>query len=121
MKTIYQSSVISVGTEAEETFSAGYIITFGEGAPAALADYCFVLKPEINEGAIASGMMLGINERHYPITAVGDIAAKNLHQLSHITLRFDGAPSAVADGAVHVDGTIPDEIHLGDQITVYSH
>lgn len=118
MTIIHQSQIVSYGSEAVETIEAGYLITFGEGAPDALADYCFLLKPEENNGEVKPGMNLAINDANYEVTAVGSVAGRNLKELGHMTLHFDGAASPFADGTVHVSGNMPSSIQSGDVITI---
>ncbi|SPX16973.1 glucitol/sorbitol-specific PTS system EIIA component [Escherichia coli] len=88
------------------------LITFREGAPADLEEYCFIhchgeLKvhsiPVCNFHSAAS--LSG--------DAVGSVAEDNLRELGHVTLRFDGLNEAEFPGTVHVAGPVPDDIAPG--------
>jgi len=121
MKTVYESTFISVGSCASESLEDDFIITFGEGAPKEVADYCFIHRTEVNEGvAFGPGSILTIGEKEYPVTAVGDVARENLRDLGHVTVRFDGAVQAEFPGTVHVAGRPPASIEPGHKFRIYS-
>ncbi|UQY45760.1 PTS glucitol/sorbitol transporter subunit IIA [Erwinia sp. PK3-005] len=121
MKTVYESTFISVGLCANASLEENFIITFGEGAPQDVAEYCFIHRTEVNDGgAFAAGSVLAIGEKEYPVTAVGEVARENLHALGHITVRFDGASQAEFPGTVHVVGSAPTAIEPGQKFRMLS-
>jgi glucitol/sorbitol PTS system EIIA component len=121
MKTVYESTFISVGTCANESLEDNFIITFGEGAPADIAEYCFIHRTEVNDGGVFDpGAVLEIGEKEYPVTAVGHVARENLRDLGHITVRFDGATEAEFPGTVHVAGMAPTAIEPGQKFRMLS-
>jgi len=121
MKTVYESTFIAVGTSARESLDDNFIITFGEGAPQDVADYCFIHRTEVNEGgAFDAGSVLAIGEKEYPVTAVGSVARENLRDLGHITVRFDGAAEAEFPGTIHVAGSTPASIEPGQKFRMLS-
>ncbi|MDR1851459.1 MAG: PTS glucitol/sorbitol transporter subunit IIA [Propionibacteriaceae bacterium] len=110
MAEIYKTRIISQGAEADTFLAGGMAITFGSGAPDTLAQYCFILAPAKLAAQVRPGQLLRVGERAYPITAVGEVASRNLSELGHVTLNFDGADSPQLDGTIHirVDGPVPD-------------
>lgn len=121
MKTVYESTFISVGSSANESLEDNFIITFGEGAPQDVAEYCFIHRTDVNDGgAFNTGSVLAIGEQEYPVTAVGDVARENLRDLGHITVRFDGAAHAEFPGTVHVSGRAPASIEPGQKFRMLS-
>lgn len=121
MKTIYESTFVAVGACASESLDDNFIITFGEGAPKDVADYCFIHRTEVNEaGSIDAGSVMSIGEQEYPVTAVGSVARENLRDLGHITVRFDGAGQAEFPGTVHVAGCAPASIKPGQKFRMLS-
>lgn len=121
MKTVYESTFIAVGSSARESLDDNFIITFGEGAPQDVADYCFIHRTEVNEGgAFDAGSVLAIGEKEYPVTAVGSVARENLRDLGHITVRFDGAAEAEFPGTIHVAGSTPASIEPGQKFRMLS-
>jgi PTS system glucitol/sorbitol-specific IIA component len=89
------------------------LITFREGAPADIEEFCFIhCHGELN-GVLQAGIQFELGQHRYPVTAVGSVAEMNLRELGHITLRFDGQSEAEFPGTVHVAGPVPDAIAPG--------
>ncbi|WP_413454036.1 PTS glucitol/sorbitol transporter subunit IIA [Erwinia persicina] len=122
MKTVYESTFIAVGDCAIEALEDHFLITFGEGAPSDVAEYCFIHRPEQRgDTPIVAGGVLSIGEQSWSVTAVGDVADINLRELGHITVKFDGATTAEFPGTVHVAGQVPAGIKPGQKFRVLSH
>ncbi|WP_392558230.1 PTS glucitol/sorbitol transporter subunit IIA [Orbus mooreae] len=117
-KIIYQSTVSNIGEFAKDTLSEGMLITFKEGAPADLSDYCFTHTHDELLADLAVGQIIKLGQQEYLITAVGAVATTNFRELGHLTLRFDGGDSAELPGSIHVDGAIPETLAIGDEIVV---
>ena len=49
-----------------------------------------------------------IGDQEWRITAIGDVAEKNLGALGHVTLVFDGASEPRLPGALHLSGSHPE-------------
>jgi len=113
VQTIYQTTITQIGDFAREALTDQMLITFREGAPADIQDYCFIHQHGKTEGELHCGAYMELADVRYPVTAVGDVAMQNLRELGHITLRFDGSAEAEFPGSVHVKGTTPDDIPLG--------
>lgn len=120
MQTIYQSSITQIGVNASEALADHMLITFCEGAPAAIADYCFMLNHGEMTGTLEPGVILELAGLRYQVTAVGEVAQQNMQQLGHITLRFDGANEAEYPGSVHVTGDAPQQVNPGSFIKFLS-
>ncbi|WP_392565866.1 PTS glucitol/sorbitol transporter subunit IIA [Utexia brackfieldae] len=115
---IYQSTITQIGELAQDIVADGMLITFKQGAPADLVDYCFIHSHDKLRDELRIGQILRLGEQDYIVTAVGDVATTNLRELGHITLRFDGATIAELPGCVHVQGTLPIDLSAGHQITL---
>lgn len=121
MKTVYESTFVSVGGCAGEALDDNFFITFAEGAPADVADYCFIHRPQSRgEAPFLAGSVITIGDHSWQVTAVGEVAAVNLRELGHITVKFDGAAVAEFPGTVHVAGSIPAAIEPGQKFSVLS-
>lgn len=121
MKTVYESTFVAVGAEAMSALEDNFIITFGEGAPEDVAEYCFIHRTHINDGgAFGVGSVLAIGDAHWTVTAVGEVARENLRALGHLTVRFDGAAEAEFPGTVHVSGAAPTSIGVGQKFRILS-
>jgi PTS system glucitol/sorbitol-specific IIA component len=113
MQTIYQTRITHIGDFAREALSDQMLITFREGAPADIQDYCFIHQHGQTEGELHRGACMELADVLNPVTAVGEVAMQNLRELGHITLRFDGSAEAEYPGCVHVKGVTPEDIPLG--------
>ena len=84
MTVIYQTTITRIGQSAADALSDQMLITFREGAPADIEEFCFIhCHGELNG------------------------------ELGHITLRFDGQPQAEYPGTVHVAGPVPQAVTPG--------
>ncbi|WP_241575340.1 PTS glucitol/sorbitol transporter subunit IIA [Rosenbergiella nectarea] len=120
MKTIYESTFVSVGVCASQSLKDNFFITFGVGAPKDIADYCFIHRNEINEAdGLSAGAVMTIGEQDYPVTSVGSKARENLRDLGHLAVRFDGAEQAEFPGTVHVAGCAPASIEPGRKFSLF--
>lgn len=116
---LWQSQVLTVGKFVNDYLQENKIILFAAPTPADLALYCVVHRPDDLFQPISSGQKLKINGKDYTVTAVGEVANKNLQVLGHITLSFDGAVHAELPGNIHLQGDAPDTITPGDRISFY--
>ncbi len=114
MTVIYQTTITRIGQSAADALSDKMLITFREGAPADIEEFCFIhCHGALNGELQGPAAQLELGEARYPVTAVGDVAEQNLRELGHITLRFDGQPQAEYPGTVHVAGPVPDAVAPG--------
>ncbi len=118
MMTLYKTKVINIGNEAEMFREEGMIILFGENAPESLSDYCYNIKVEPVAGEIEAGMELSIGSEKYSVTAVGSVVRKNLSELGHITIKFDGSREAELPGTLYVEDRALPEITIGEKISI---
>jgi PTS system glucitol/sorbitol-specific IIA component len=107
--TYYRSTVVDVGPEAKDMVAGGVIILFAEPVPEALAELSIVHRPEqpLSGHPISVGDTVSIGGHQVEITAVGDIAAKNLEDLGHVVLYVNQAEQKLLPGAVHATGELP--------------
>lgn len=113
MTVIYQTTITRIGQSAADALSDRMLITFREGAPADIEEFCFIHCHGEMTGELKAGSQLELAGERYPVTAVGEVAGQNLRELGHITLRFDGQPQAEYPGTVHVDGPVPQAVTPG--------
>lgn len=118
MMTLYKTKVINIGNEAEMFREEGMIILFGENAPKSLSDYCYNIKVEPVPVEIKTGMELSIGSEKYAITAVGSVVRKNLSELGHITIKFDGSLEAELPGTLYVENKDLPEIAIETEISI---
>ena len=107
--TYYRSTVVGIGEEATEMAEAGVLILFGEPLPEALAEVSIVHQPTqtLQGHAISVGDTVVIGGQELTVTAVGDLATKNLDDLGHIVLYVNQPDQKLLPGAVLVTGELP--------------
>ncbi|HDX1192358.1 TPA: PTS glucitol/sorbitol transporter subunit IIA [Pasteurella multocida] len=118
MKTLYQSRFIQIGNFAAEALDDGMLITFKQGVPEDIADYCYIhTHGELHEN-LQLGDQVNFNEEPYYITALGDVANLNFKELGHVTWRFDGAVVAEFPGSIHLQGPPPKSVAINSLFTI---
>ncbi|WP_028707608.1 PTS glucitol/sorbitol transporter subunit IIA [Propionicicella superfundia] len=117
MTEIYRTTVTAVGPQATEFTAQGLFVTFGDDAPAALREFCYIVAQARTSAPIVPGQRLVIDGTEYPITAVGDVAQRNLDALGHVTVNVDGSPTPKLAGAIHIAGESP-VIGVGTTIAI---
>ena len=115
---IYQSKISQIGEFAQDALTDGMLILFKTGAPADLADYCFVHSHDDLKQDLQVGQTIYLGKQSYKITAVGDVASVNFRELGHITLKFDGNSQAELPGTIHIEGETPSQLFVGDEIRI---
>lgn len=118
MEKIFETNVINIGSEAEMFKSENMIILFGENAPSTLSDYCFNIEVKNIEKDIEKGMTVNFDNNTYAVTAVGDVVKKNLSDLGHITIKFDGSTEAELPGTLYVEEKELPTISIGTIISI---
>ncbi|CAI1875896.1 PTS glucitol/sorbitol transporter subunit IIA [Serratia proteamaculans] len=116
MNTIFQTTITQIGDSARDALLDDMLITFREGAPADIEEFCFIHRHGNTLGELQTGGWMELAEQRYPITAVGEVASQNLRELGHLTVRFDGENQAEFPGSIHVAGATPVDIPLGSTL-----
>lgn len=116
--TVYETEIIDFGSSAEMFKAENMVILFGENAPDDLADYSYIINIHPINGNIEPGMVVSFNEKSYEITAVGDVVEKNLGDLGHITLKFDGAREAELPGTLYLEDKELPDLAVGTKLTI---
>jgi len=115
---VFETEITSIGPEAEQFKAEKMMILFGKEAPATLADYCYNIKVTPVQGSIETGGKLMIGNSSFDITSVGNVVQKNLEDLGHITIKFDGATEAELPGTLYVEAKEMPIIKSGTQIVI---
>ena len=74
MTVIYQTTITHIGACATMALEEQMLITFREGAPADIEEYCFIHNHGELAGTLQPGAELQLGEQRYPVTAVGEVA-----------------------------------------------
>lgn len=103
MEIIYENKVKNIGALANSFLEDKMFILFGDEAPQDLKDFCYNIDVVDAAGDIQAGQKLIINDEQFEITAVGNLVQRNLVQLGHITLRFDGSIAPELPGTLYLE------------------
>jgi PTS system glucitol/sorbitol-specific IIA component len=118
MKTIYNTTITMIGELAAAFYEEKLMILFKENAPEELAEYCVLHDKNEVFDIVKAGDILVIADTEYSIVYVGDEVQKNLENLGHITLRFDGGKEGL-EGSLYLEDKALPTIKIGDVISIY--
>lgn len=118
MTIIYQTTFKKIGDFARDALQENMLITFKEGAPADLEDYCFIHSHGVLSDDVKVGDIVQFDQTEFLVTAVGDVASFNLKELGHVTFRFDSANQAEYPGTIHLTGEVPQHIEINSVLTI---
>lgn len=76
MSVIYQTTITRIGQSAMEALGEQMLITFREGAPADIEEFCFIHCHGELTGALQPGARCELGQHCYPVTAVGSVPSK---------------------------------------------
>lgn len=116
MSLQFKATITDIGCLAKESLEDNMIILFNQSVPEDVGDYCFIHDQGKDVGIISTQSTLLIAEKDFVVTAVGCAVSQNLANLGHITIKFDGLLEPEQPGTVHVIGTCPDALNIGDEI-----
>jgi PTS system glucitol/sorbitol-specific IIA component len=118
MRVVYNTKITKIGSMVANFYPEKMVIMFKENAPQDLADYCILHNINQLDEEIKVGYTLIIDDAEYKITAVGDVVNKNLRDLGHICLKFDGSKEAALDGTLYLEEKEIKMVSIGDVIEV---
>lgn len=118
MKRVFETVVTKLGSNVLDFYQEKMLILFKDNAPQELLDYCVLHNLNKLYDEVKQGDILKINEKEFKITAVGDLVNKNLRNLGHICLKFDGSREAELPGTLYVEDKDMPNINIGDFIII---
>ncbi len=106
-----------MGEQAQDLIEDGMVVIFKEGAPSELAEISVLHEPEEEfEDEIRPGDRLSLGDNSFRVTSVGDEANKNMKELGHATLKFNGADEAELPGDINIEDKPIPELSKGVRI-----
>ncbi|GGI43197.1 PTS glucitol/sorbitol transporter subunit IIA [Mammaliicoccus stepanovicii] len=115
---MYLTNVKSIGKDAQAFADEKMVVLFGEQAPEELVDYCYIIEVNAVEAEITEENKLYVDGKAFNITKVGGAVRKNLNDLGHITLKFDGSIEAEQSGTLYLEDTEVPEINIGTELKI---
>lgn len=100
---IYEINITAIGPLVEEFTEAGVWVFFRDDAPEELAEFSMLHHAQAPREPIAAGQVLEIDSQRYAVTAVGDLANKNIRDLGHMVLKANGATEPELPGEVCIE------------------
>ncbi|BEU86574.1 PTS glucitol/sorbitol transporter subunit IIA [Selenomonas sp. TAMA-11512] len=120
MQKIYSTNVVELGPLVTDFMGEKMVILFNENAPAELRDYCVLHRDGNLTDIVAAGDTLRYAGEDFKIVFVGSEVQKNLKDLGHITLRFNGnADGESLEGSLYVEDKPIPSIQVGDTVEIY--
>jgi PTS system glucitol/sorbitol-specific IIA component len=114
----YVSTVIAIGDMVEALLQQGMMVLFDETAPMELKEISIIHTGGPLAKEVKNGDFLVLGNLTYTITAVGEIANKNLKNIGHVCLKFDARTLPELPGDIHLKGEKLPLIIVGDTITI---
>lgn len=114
----FKANIVFIGDMVEEFKSQNMIILFDSGAPEELKEISVVHRGGIYRGEVVAGDFLFIGALGYRITAVGEVANKNLKNIGHVCLKFDGSTEPELPGNIHLEEKALPDLKVGDEIYI---
>lgn len=106
MESIYLTEIRELGPEAAEFIGAGLVILFETGAPPELAEMSVLHEPiSKRDEPPQAGDVLALGSEEFRITAIGEKAWSNVHELGHVVLKFNGLSETELPGEMYVEET----------------
>lgn len=115
---MYKTEIKGIGKDAKAFEEEKMMVLFGDNAPAELADFCYIINIEEVEDEITEESVLKLDDVAYQITSVGDAVRKNLNDLGHITLKFDGSKTAGQAGTLYLEDKNIADVEIGSTISI---
>lgn len=118
MSLVYENRIKGAGDMVSAFQGEKMFILFGDNAPDTLKDFCYTIDIKDTNKEISVGQILDIDGNKFEITAVGNVAEKNLTSLGHMTVVFDGSKEAVLPGSIYVENADMPELKIGTTIKI---
>ena len=118
MSLVYENRVKGAGDMVSAFQGEKMFILFGDNAPDTLKDFCYTIDIKDTNKEISVGQILDIDGSKFEITAVGNVAEKNLTSLGHMTAVFDGSKEAALPGSIYVENADMPELKIGTTIKI---
>ncbi|NLZ53621.1 MAG: PTS glucitol/sorbitol transporter subunit IIA [Thermoanaerobacteraceae bacterium] len=117
----YETTVIDLGEMAKKFFSQKIMVLFTKKEmPLEMKDISIMHSGGELVEDIKMGDILYLGNRSYTVSAVGEKANSNLRLMGHVCLKFDGKQSPEMPGDIHLRGSEPLAIELGEKIIIES-
>jgi len=109
MEFKYITEVVEIGPKVSEFIKGKILVFFKIGAPPELVEFSIIHKPKTAFIDVEKNDFIKIDKVKYKVLAVGDYANKNIRELGHLVLKFNGSHTVRLPGEICVEkNKIPD-------------
>ena len=119
-KEYYSTKVVELGGQVADFIAAAKMIILFENEMSKnlpeLRDASVLHTGNKLEDTVKPGDIFKIGNAEFRVLKVGSEVQKNLMNLGHITIKFDGGAGELLEGSVHVEEKPIPEIKAGDEI-----
>lgn len=117
----YEVKVTAIGEMAQKFFTQKIIVLFTKKEmPLEMKDISIMHSGGELYEDIKPGDKLCLGDRAYIVSAVGEKVNDNIRRMGHACLKFDGKSTPEMPGDIHLKGTEPLTVELGEKITIES-
>jgi len=114
----YHMRVVEIGPLVEEFVQAGILVFFQVGAPPELAEFSILHEPSDSFTDVEPGDIVAIDGNRFRVTAVGEVANKNIRDLGHLIMKANGRSEPELPGDVCVEEKDLPPIEVGTIIQI---
>lgn len=114
----FEAVVTAIGDMVEEFIEQKMIILFDESAPQELREISVVHRGRKLMEDVVPGDVLYLGRVSFKVTAVGDVANKNLAKIGHVCLKFDGKTTPELPGNIHLEEKQIPMPKVGEEILI---
>lgn len=105
--TKYETKVTKLGPVTQDFIAEGILVFFQMDVPDELAEIAILHAHDKLHQEIVAGDTLIINNQPLTILGVGEVANKNLANLGHFVVKFNGLTEPEMPGDISVPGDSP--------------
>ena len=120
-KKYYHTKVVGVGGQVANFLSAGKMLVLFDDSMVLpeLRDISVLHSgnPISDDDIIKPGDICKIVNTEFKIIKVGNDVQKNLKNLGHVVIKFDGGTGELLEGSIHVEDKPIPKIQVGDEIS----
>ena len=114
----YEMRVVEIGPLVPEFVEAKILVFFKVGAPPELAEFSILHEPGDFFTDVETGDHIIVGENDYQVTAVGEVANKNIRDLGHLIMKANGRSEPELPGDVCVEDKELPPISVGTVIRI---
>jgi len=119
-KKYYSTKVVGVGGQVSNFLSAGKMMVLFDDSMVLpeLRDISVLHSGNQIQDIIKAGDIFKVADTEFKIIKVGNDVQKNLINLGHVVIKFDGGVGELLEGSIHVEDKPIPKIQVGDDISI---